>query len=297
MGCDIHAIFEVKQNGKWCYVPDLPDEFDDRCYAFFAMLNRYVRNRNDVKGFEPNGLPDDMSGQQFRFRSAKKELERGYAKDVFCCFIGEYEFYNTYDGRLETIIDMELYEHLCDGMTDDEALRYYYPRHRFKNGEMEYVVQDASVVGGQFLNVPYKMIYRNLKEYNDAYYKYVYLEEFDDFGYYEADFTSADYHGHSYLTLAQLKQKVKDLSPENKYVVCSDFIEALLEEIDELPECFLVVDEDTKNGTVTIGRNEDSESFFTQKFYNDAVKKVEEIKKKYAIQDDENVRVIFAFDS
>ena len=87
MGCDIHAIIEIKQNGKWRYVEDLPDAFTDRNYAFFSMLNRNVRNNYGLHGFEGKGLPSDLSGQQFRFYSEKASLENGYSRTTFCCFV------------------------------------------------------------------------------------------------------------------------------------------------------------------------------------------------------------------
>lgn len=298
MGCDIHAIFEIKQNGKWCYVPDLPDEFEDRCYGMFAMLNTNVRNSCGVHGFEGKGLPSDIAGKRYRFRSQRAELEHGYKKrGTHCCYVSSEEMYNVYDEKLTTIIDDELLEHLMDGMTTDETLRYYYPRRRIRDGITECVVQDASVVGGQFMQVPFTTLYKDIKEYNDAYYKYEWVNEYEDFGYFEVDFTSKDYHSHSYLTLKELLSKVKDLSPERVFEVPSGFIEELMDDIGYLPERFTAIKEDINAGIITIALNDDCEIFNIQKMYNDAVAKVQAIKKKYGIQDDENIRVIFAFDS
>lgn len=64
MGCDIHTITEIKRQGKWERVPEVPAEFTERCYSVFAFLAN-VRNSWDIDGFKPKGLPEDISGLKF----------------------------------------------------------------------------------------------------------------------------------------------------------------------------------------------------------------------------------------
>ena len=60
MGCDIHIITEIRQNGSWVRVEEIPEVLENRNYSTFAFLAG-VRNRFNTKGFEAKGEPDDMS--------------------------------------------------------------------------------------------------------------------------------------------------------------------------------------------------------------------------------------------
>ena len=64
MGCDIHMITEIRKNGKWERVLETPETFDKRNYSVFAFLAN-VRNYWNYNGFEPKGLPEDISGLTF----------------------------------------------------------------------------------------------------------------------------------------------------------------------------------------------------------------------------------------
>ncbi len=64
MGCDIHLITEIRKNGKWERVLEIPETFDKRNYSIFAFLAD-VRNDWGIKGFKPKGLPEDISSLTF----------------------------------------------------------------------------------------------------------------------------------------------------------------------------------------------------------------------------------------
>lgn len=64
MGCDIHLITEIRKNGKWERVLDVPKIFNERNYSVFAFLAN-VRNYWNYNGFEAKGLPEDISGLIF----------------------------------------------------------------------------------------------------------------------------------------------------------------------------------------------------------------------------------------
>lgn len=58
MGCDIHAVFQAKEAGRWVTVASTYRE--NRDYKLFAWLAG-VRNRDDVTPIsEPRGLPRDF---------------------------------------------------------------------------------------------------------------------------------------------------------------------------------------------------------------------------------------------
>lgn len=63
MGCDIHIITQIKKDGSWQYVPEVPERYDRRCYpvfAFLAQVRGYCEN-----GFERRGLPNDLESMKF----------------------------------------------------------------------------------------------------------------------------------------------------------------------------------------------------------------------------------------
>ena len=59
MGCDIHIVTEIKENGKWKGVDEFPNALDDRNYHLFSFLAN-VRNYFNTVGFKPKGLPEDF---------------------------------------------------------------------------------------------------------------------------------------------------------------------------------------------------------------------------------------------
>lgn len=296
MGCDIHTIVEIKRDGKWEFVPDLPLTFDSRSYGVFSILNRNVRNSYCRDGFEGKGLPNDLSGRKFRFVSCRKELENAFkTKTTFVCYIGgkEKEFLYPYDEKLTVEIDKELFEELKGGMTTEQSLRYYSPVARI-SPEEKYFVQDAQKVNGEFREMPYARLFSSLTAFNKVYYDYVYLEEEDDYGYYEVDFDS-DLHSHSYLSLAELKTKVMHISSDKTFVVDDEFLVCLKEELCELPESMIVLD--SKDGKTTVSFVIDAYEANSQENYNDGVNDLCKIKEKYNIASDDDIRIVFAFDS
>lgn len=296
MGCDIHTIVEIKKNGKWEYIPDLPIVFDSRSYGVFSILNRNVRNSYGRDGFEQKGLPLDVSGRRFRFNSYREELERAYNhKETFVCYIGgeDKKYIQVYDESLKTEIDFEFYEELKSGMTHEQSLRYYAPTQT--SYPQRYFVQDAQKVGGQFMEVPYRALYSDIKEFNKAYYNHPWYEEEQDFGYYEVDFDS-DLHSHSYLSLAELKTKVITKSSDKEFFVDKEFLVCLKEELGgELPETMLIGDE--VEGKTKVSFVIDPYETCCQENYNEGVDDLCKIKEKYNIKSDDDIRIVFAFDS
>ena len=58
MGCDIHMITQIKEDGQWKYVPETPKYYNYRNYDVFAFLAQ-VRGCCE-NGFEAKGLPEDL---------------------------------------------------------------------------------------------------------------------------------------------------------------------------------------------------------------------------------------------
>lgn len=80
MGCDIHMITEIRKNGKWERVLEIPETLKRRNYSVFAFLAD-VRNSWDINGFKPKGLPEDISG--LTFDKDEDEDEEDYYKIDF----------------------------------------------------------------------------------------------------------------------------------------------------------------------------------------------------------------------
>ena len=296
MGCDIHTIVEIRKNGKWEYIPDLPVVFDSRSYGVFSILNRNVRNSYGRDGFEQKGLPNDVSGRRFRFTSYREELEKAYNhKETFVCYIGgeDKKYVQAYEECLNTEIDFELYEELKSGMTHEQSLRYYSPTQTAY--PQRYFVQDAQKVSGQFMEVPYRFLYSDIKEFNKAYYNYPWYDEEQDFGYYDVDFDS-DLHSHSFLSLAELKTKVITKSSDKEFLIDKEFLVYLKEELGgDLPETMIIGDE--VDGKSKVSFVIDPYETCCQENYNEGVEELCKIKEKYNIKNDEDIRIVFAFDS
>jgi hypothetical protein len=295
MGCDIHTIVEIKVNNEWKLVEDLPIAFETRNYGVFSILNRNVRNSYDIKGFSGKGKPIDTKNLKARFYSYGEDIRMAYEKETRYCKIvkenGEIEYLATFDSSLLTEIDRDLYNRLSKEMTKEELKRYDYP---YLNSDGKAQVYDAQVVGGEFVSIPYSEIYPTIKEFNDAVYHYPWYEEEQDFGYYEFDLTSRDYHSHSYLDLAELKTKTGNLSKSKTFWIDEEFLKALSIQLDgDLDFLTFGCKKDGKQAVNFI----ENDTFYIWQNYENGVKDLEIIKKKYNIEKDEDIRIVFAFDS
>ena len=130
--------------------------------------------------------------------------------------------YFTYDESLKTEIDSKFYEELKNGITEEQMSRYYMPTKI--SHPTKYFVQDANKVNGKFTELPFTELYKTIKEFNNAYYNFVWHENEKDYGYYEVNFEENDFHNHSYLTLTELKTKIINSTPNKEFVIDKDFI-------------------------------------------------------------------------
>ena len=293
MGTDIHSIVEIKKNDKWEYIYDIPDVFNNRSYGVFSILNCHTRHQYGFDGFEAKGLPKDLSVKRCRFVSQRNELENAFNKTDFVCYIeSENRVISIFDECLTTEIDFDTYEELSSELVGENKKRYYYPRQAM--GADKYYVQDAQKVNGVFKRLPFKEFCKTIDEFNKQYYNYKWVEEEQDYGFYEVDFLHPDFYGHSYLTLAELKSKIIVVEGEETYQIDKQFLDRLLFEIEELPEDFVV--KNTVGDKVNIVWSPDSYTTNVYALYSDGVKEIEMLKEKYNITNDENIRIVFAFE-
>ena len=294
MGCDIHAILEIKKDGEWQYIKDLPSIFDVRYYNLFSILNKNVRNCCGIDGFEGKGKPLDTKNRKARFYSYGEDLERAYRKSTILCKVvkddGEIEYISPLDTELIVEIDAEFCEHLLKEKTEEENKRYMYPYYQGSS----IIVRDAYKIGGEFVKVTFEEVYHDIKKFNDEYCHYPWNEEEQDFGFYEFDLDCTDYHSHSYLTLEEMKTKAIKTNEDEVFVVDEKFLQLLERELGGVPD-FLHYGEkvDEQRQVCFI----DSDISLAWHSYFDGVNEIEEIKRKYNIESDEDIRLVFAFDS
>ena len=294
MGCDIHAIIEIRKNGIWQYIEDLPDIFLDRNYSLFSILNENVRNYCMRDGFPEKGLPPDISGKRFRFVSQKDSLTKAYnRKDVFC-IDDDGNIVSMFDERMRTEIDAVLYETLKNIAAEKQGERYRIPVKDEKT--QRYFVQDAQKIGAKFVEKKYSDVYETLDEFNCQHYHYQWSEEEQDFGYYEVDFTATGFlHSASYLTLTELLTKVTSPIHEKTFSINKEFLNELERQMGGLPETLTLIKETETDYEVAF--MEDPYDTYVQIAYNSGIEEMSKIKEKYGIENDEDIRVVFAFDS
>ena len=289
MGCDIHIITEIKRNNKWEYIPDVPQSLNCRNYSTFAALAN-VRNNFHIKGFEPKGLPEDMSAKQFCFESERANIEKRYETGTEQKIkLPDGSYIDKYDPRVKKTVssreEAETYGawSCCSGV---------------------YTVIDISLVNGEYVDIPIKELYTKdefLKGYEDDW-----NEIAKDYGYYRVDFECEDYHSHSWLTLKELAEFDTSDYSSIKVKVPKIFYDKFKELGGILPEGMTVEEEYSPDDIVEALRMAFSpEVIFTirnsGKDVNDAllikgINELKEIAKKYNV-DESDIRIVFAFDN
>lgn len=311
MGCDIHIITEIKKDGKWQYIPEIPEEFDHRNYGLFALFAD-VRNSFGTKGFKPKGLPADISAKKFNFESYMETGKRRYSNpdDMTMAFIAK-------DGSIQkssvvpyVYITEEQYNQLCQLQKDDnDAYSRQYASlgwsQSYNEGKKWYVC-DAYAHGGHFEKVMWNALYPTLEEFM----AYMYEDEFDEergeYGRWHIDFDCEDLHTPSYLTLEELVNgDYKDYFA-NKYKMDKGFYDDFIAMGGKFPEGMEVVEHEPSEFAdiircafspivMIVWDKTDAD-----KENSDLYKGIESMKKiaeKYGITNNSDIRIVFAFDN
>lgn len=88
MGCDIHLVTQVKENGKWVIYPTTYKE--DRNYSLFSVLAGVRQVGEVVPIAEPRGIPEDFGyglNNDFEIDGIKEEFDSKYNK-----WLGDHSF-------------------------------------------------------------------------------------------------------------------------------------------------------------------------------------------------------------
>ena len=313
MGCDIHIITEVKKEGKWAYVPEVPESLDTRNYNTFAFLASEVRNSFDTQGFAPRGLPKDISNKKFRFESETPWHHTMYEeKDDIYLLTPDGKYHKRYldpvSDKTRKEIDEATYSRLKERDSSDIE-RYIDLGWSESRNVRTYYVKDASLVGGKWVRVPYNVVYPTFEEFETDHYDKD--EEWDkdaqDYGYWKVDFDCCDYHTHSWLSLKDFMEKDFSDYTSHKYKMSRSFYEKFKEANGVLPECFSVKEESVVGDIADAFREAFSPTVLVAWQMTDEEKEklpvfkgIEEMKaiaEKYEITNPEDIRIVFAFDN
>lgn len=240
MGCDIHIITEIKKGGKWEYVSEVPESLDQRNYSTFSFLATEVRNSFDTKGFEPRGLPEDISGKKFSFKSDRPYHLRCYEEDSDVYLItpdGKYHRTSSDKARKTTIeVPEELYEKVKESPNERYRSAYWSETGNVRT----YFVQDAEVVGGKWVTLPNKNVYPTFEEFEKDRWGDDWDEAAQDYGYWRIDFDCEDYHTPSWLSLKDFLNADYTDFTAHKYKMDRRFYEKFKENGGVFPDCFTV---------------------------------------------------------
>lgn len=311
MGCDIHTIVEIKENGNWKCIDEVPEQFNKRDYKIFALLAN-VRNYFDIKGFEPKGLPEDISGKKFYFESYTEQNRVSFKSDEQ----GRTMFIRD-DGVMldptdipEEGLTKEEYDKLSNIPKEElEAFRRQYYSLGYsldgKTKEARYTVRNAYSHCGHFEQVPYYKVFGSFDEYMKYYHEDDWDEEMQDYGKWKVNFECGDYHSASYLTLYELLNSYTDYYAY-KCKVDAHFYKAFTEFGGKLPK-EMTCDKFEPQTLTDVFQEAFSPNVIVTWWYTEEEKKetplytgtekLIEIAKKHNIVDYNNIRLVFAFDN
>lgn len=290
MGCDIHTIVQIRKNQKWEYVPELPQQFNERDYSTFSFLAN-VRNNFNTKGFKPKGLPKDLGVMKFGWESCVERAKERYETDsTEKVKMPNGEYLETYDKCFKRFTTKEEY----DSWKGSKGC----------NGS-EYYVYDCAFIGGELVNVPYKELFKTLDDFLKDHYEDEYDEELNDYGDWAVDFSCVDYHSHSYLSLKELQDSDLEDYKSVKCQVVKELMDKFFELGGVLPQGMTIENRRSEDLSFAEMLREAIEPIVIIKWKRDkiekcpvydGIKELEEIAKQYGVES-EDIRIVFAFDN
>lgn len=313
MGCSIHIVTEIKKDGKWEYVPEVPKEFNTRDYQLFALFAN-VRNYFGIKSFDVKGLPKDISATKFNFESYTLRGKERYfdENDGDISFInGNGEITST-SNIPDTILTQEEYNALSNEMSNPEADKKSFNRkyqglgYSESKGVRTYYVKDATKHNGHFERVPYYKLYPTLEAFMEYMYEDEWDEEKGEYGEWDIDFTMSDLHSSNYLSLKDLVEAdYKDFFAL-RYKMDTSFYEAFIRLGGKLPEGMQVIPYEPTEFTEVIRESfcpstmiawDSSEEEKNNSALFKGIAQLKEIASKYEVEDYSDIRIVFAFDN
>lgn len=314
MGCDIHLITEIKKNGKWHFIEDRPLAFLDRDYSLFALLAD-VRNYFNFKSFQQKGLPEDMSGKKFFFKSEKPMYNEIFNEGTWM-FVGDDGkiIPHLYDCNCVVHLTKEQYDSLYKQQKenpDEFSVRYQNLGYSFAHGVYDYTVLDATVANGKFAKIPWSRVYDDFESYMKNENAEEWDEDAQDYGYWGIDFNNCekygDYHTPNWLTLQELLTQDVSSYTSNRYKMSRFFYEHFINAGGKLPDVFSIEGDTVPNDirdcfaeafepTIIVSWQKSEDEKKCLPFFK-GIEELKEIAQKYNIEDYNDIRIVFAFDN
>lgn len=307
MGCDIHLITEIRKDGRWKYVPEVPTSICNSGYKVYAAIAG-VRDAFGNCIFEPKGLPKDISGKRFRWISHRGAYERNFREVNMVVFV-KADGSATTEHPKAVEIDSITYKKVKEGLDADDPeieRRYHFAYWSETGSERRYFVCDAYAEGGHYeIKKPFEF-YKSLDEYMKQCYSENWDEDAQDYGHWQIDFDCQDFHTPSYISLSEFKKADYSRYTAIKYKMDKDFYDAFVAAGGTFPSKFTIVEKPAINDfaaeireayepTVTIMWQPDkfdkSESMLFK-----GIDELKEIALKYSVEPDD-IRIVFAFDN
>lgn len=271
MGCDIHIITEIRKDGKWKHIDEVPNSYTDRNYSLFSVLAD-VRNSFMIKGFKPRGLPDDLSEKRFYFNSVSAWIKEKYETDT----------------EKKYVMGDGVYRDHCDPtfLVDSN-----------ENGKNSY---NPIQCGATIEAVPVKELY-SFDEFTKKFYD-LWDEEMNDFGLWGVDFDCPDYHSFSWLTLEDLMGYDTEDYHSERYRIPKEFYDRFIQlggvlpygmqakEIEE-DEILKILGLPSKEIIIYCPETAPAPAAFEK-----GIEELKEIAKKYDVGP-KDIRIVFAFDN
>lgn len=306
MGADIHAIIQIRKNGKWQAIKDLPKEFKKRNYTFFGLLAG-VRDHFGDNVFKPKGLPEDLGETKYFFESYTPSGKKRYESETERrCVLPDGSFLSHFDSSLLKVISRDEYETIKALSDEEKKPRYSNLGWRESRGEKEYYVYDASIVSGYFDDIPVNKIYKTFPKFMAEYYADEWDSNKADYGIWTVDFSCEDYHTHSYISLKEFDEADYSEYFSFKYKMSKNFYDAFIAAGGVMPDIFKISESavgdigdafrEASMPTITISwpitEAEKHESVIWK-----AIEALHRIADRYEVTNTEDLRVVFAFDN
>lgn len=293
MGADIHIITQVRKDGIWNYVKELPESLNTRNYSTFGFLAD-VRNSFQSDGFQPKGFPEDLTTKKFDFCNYRESAKERYARQ-------EKQMVKLPDGTYIDVRDERL-KITC--ATEEEAQSYdkyhiVYPD--------QFYAYDPKVLNGEYVDITLNQL-MSFEDFLAEYYEDEWDEEMQEYGMWRVDFDCPDYHSASYLSLQELLDKDLDDYTSKKAKLPAAFYRAFKELGGVMPNGMSIIEEENRiPGDLIEAFQFAFEPDIIVKWQSTAeeiaeypiIKGIEELKaiaEKYNVEPND-IRIVFAFDN
>ena len=296
----MNLVTEIRINGVWQQVPEIPRSFRNNDYGTYAVLAG-IRDSFGLKVFKRKGLPSDIDKMYGDWEDEMPSILEMYERSTSRVIVHTdkgVEYWSPSDDRLKKSITRTEYEALKGIKNSD---RYSYLGYSLVDDHYEYSVCDAALVNSKIEEVAYKTIFPTLEQFIAEVYPDSWSEIAQAYGHFNTDFRELD--ACSYLTLEELLNGDYTRYNSVSYKLDSEFYHKFVEAGGTLPDCFTVhptsvagiVDafHEAYSPTVIVSWLRETDVIAKMPLHK-GIKELIDIAAKYKVKSD-NIRIIFGF--